>query len=71
MEVNEEIVNQLLEEEEAEKTIVLLNQLLEEAEKTIVLLNQLLEEAEKMIVLEKYANEAQVSVSACLKHEKI
>ena len=54
MEVDEEIVNQLLEEEEeAEKPIVLLNQLLEEAEKTIVLVNQLLEDAEKMIVLEK------------------
>ena len=54
MEVDEEIVNQLLEEEEeVEKAIVLLNQLLEEAEKTIVLVNQLLEDAEKTIVLEK------------------
>ena len=53
MEVDEEIVNQLLEEEEAEKAIVLLNQLPEEAEKTIVLLNQPLEDAEKTIVLEK------------------
>ena len=52
MEVDEEIVNQLL-EEEAEKAIVLLNQLLKEAEKTIVLVNQLLEDAEKTIVLEK------------------
>ena len=53
MEVDEEIVNQLLEEEEAENAIVLLNQLLEEAEKTIVLVNQLLVDAEKTIVLEK------------------
>ena len=54
VEVDEEIVNQRLqEEEEAEKAIVLLNQLLEEAEKTIVLVNQLLEDAEKTIVLEK------------------
>ena len=54
MEVDEEIVNQLLEEEdEVEKGIVLLNQLLEEAKKMIVLVNQLLEDAEKTIVLEK------------------
>ena len=56
MEVDEEIVNQLLEEkdeEEAEKAIVLLTQLLKEGEKKIVLVNQQLEDAKKTIVLEK------------------